>query len=1724
MKTGKIRIKHMSIILLVAAAIISICTLGISRQAAVNSEISKYDNTELTSLILAYDNDGNEISPKKIDEQTYDGYTFKLKSDTPDKYTTEEAIKNLGIKEIGGDNFYSAKTLEAIDEFISEEYIEYIEPDYTVTVSDNFYTEENVADPNDVSDKQWNLAMMKVQEAWSKGVYGQPMYDRKNDVTVAVIDSGLYGSGVDDTEKHEDIDYGKVVSGTNLATSAKGTPDTLGHGTFVSGMIFAKMNNNVGIAGIASEVKILPIKVFGSSGRTSNSTVESAIYEAVDKGADVINMSLGAAGYSASLKSACDAAEAAGILVVAAAGNDGTSVNNYPAAYDSVVGVASVDSDRGTSYFSQYGDSVDVAAPGGSVYSLGLGASSYKSGSGTSYASPEVAALAAMVKSIMPEMTQTGFQKLLEETSQDEGAEGFDKYYGWGIVDFGSAVTSVLEQKYLPIYNIQLDITDENRNKISDADVTVKAAEDISWEDDESNNISAGTWKKGTVINPENGIYKLHKGEYSYIVSREGYRTVESTFVTYMKDQTVSVALEKTYSVSVVPQDSEGNILDESVIKLTRKGDGLEINITQNSSGRYQCLIPAGTYDYSVDAAGYVTMQGALEIATENQQKKLITLYERKQLCNVIFECKNENNEILEDINIVISDGENNRITAQDDGTYMLVKGREYVCIASKAGYEEEILRFKAGNSDAAKQEIDLKEVDRTAEFEIKDSSGNTLEGAVVTLKDNNGKVMEPFKADRFKYNVQRDAEYSYTISCNGFADKNGSFKADKSRVLTIVMEDKKTEVTFEIKGNEETTLTDVKLSVYGEDGKLYRSVGNKYFLPCGNYTYSVAAESYQAVNGSFNVTADTDSVEIPMTPQIAGAETEFAGGEGTAANPYLIATQDQFEAFAANTRLSDGVEKTTEGYYRLLCDVTLTENWSSIGGYKDGDCYNIFCGSFDGGGHTVTISSTKYDDGSIATGLFGAVESAKISNITVEGTVTGNKYVGGIVGLVFYHTDKTVIENCANKAKIKATSFAGGIAGYVSATANAKVNVYIESCSNSGVINATGNCAGGIIGAGRAMRIASCYNRGSVTGEYDAGGIQGSASANTYTYSCYNTGEIKQTAASGTSHYGKAGAITGSSSGNYGSIYYLNGTATSAIGVSTNVVMDYYKKKTDGEMKTADFVDLLNIRNEEDRGDFVFSEGDYPLLKWQQQETAKLYAEQPAITTQPADSKCEIGEDSRLEVVANASDGGSLTYQWYANHTADTEYAQKIENAKSENYIPDTSAEGTMYYYVVVTNTITKGGKTATNRTRSRFVKIETVSGQMASAPQITEVTGGGTFEIGEEAELGVAVNSPASGNLTYQWYRSKYADTKGQAIADANEAAYTAANEAAGTWYYYAAITNTEGDSSKTVNSERVRVEVKSKDIPVTPPSGGGGGGGALPLPSAEEKTPIITVETGTEDKVSQVKVPEDKISEAIGSLTGSKGDITIEVSDKKDLDEMNLEIDMKSAEKLAQKLKGTLITKVADVELVFSKEALENIVKQADEKTETITIIIRKVSADAADGNGELIQLEVKAGDSIIYDFGGKVYVKSEMTTVYSNKNGILQLTGSEFSDVNSIDNPAVVAPAKTDVKALIKEMRIKTSVKKTGRRNIRVKATADVSEIKAAGYTVKYRYYRSVKKSSLYKAMKTKKTTTYINTTGKKGTKYYYKVRIYVYDDGKLVCKTALKQSNAAAIRK
>lgn len=202
------------------------------------------------------------------------------------------------------------------------------------------------------------------------------------------------------------LDTGVNINHEDLSTNIFGSPaiDDHGHGTFVSGIVAPVTNNSVGVSGLCWKCKIFSYKVLSSTGSGSDAGVAAAIIHAVDSGAQVINLSLGSQATTQTLANAVDYAWSKGVVVVAAAGNDGNTNKFYPAAYSNVIATGSTDSSDNKSNTSSYGDWVDVFAPGANVSSTRM-TGGYGSGSGTSYASPFVAGLAGLILSYKPKLT-----------------------------------------------------------------------------------------------------------------------------------------------------------------------------------------------------------------------------------------------------------------------------------------------------------------------------------------------------------------------------------------------------------------------------------------------------------------------------------------------------------------------------------------------------------------------------------------------------------------------------------------------------------------------------------------------------------------------------------------------------------------------------------------------------------------------------------------------------------------------------------------------------------------------------------------------------------------------------------------------------------------------------------------------------------------------------------------------------------------------------------------------------------------------------------------------------------------------------------------------------------------------------------------------------------------------------------------------------------------------
>lgn len=257
-------------------------------------------------------------------------------------------------------------------------------------------------------------------------------------IKVCAIDTGV------DTS-HPDL-KGNIKGGYNAINPKNSFKDDNGHGTHVAGII-AAVDNSIGVVGVAPQADIYAVKALNSNGTGYVSDIIEGLDWAVNNKMDVVNMSFGVSTDNQSLHDAISIAYEAGIVLVAASGNNPESTVAYPAAYPEVISVTALDSNNNIAPFASRGK-VDIAAPGVDIYSTYKG-STYKSLSGTSMAAPHVAGVAALLLSVPSKCdtdsngicTPEEVRKRLEITSIDLGAPGMDSIYGSGLVNAYNAVT-----------------------------------------------------------------------------------------------------------------------------------------------------------------------------------------------------------------------------------------------------------------------------------------------------------------------------------------------------------------------------------------------------------------------------------------------------------------------------------------------------------------------------------------------------------------------------------------------------------------------------------------------------------------------------------------------------------------------------------------------------------------------------------------------------------------------------------------------------------------------------------------------------------------------------------------------------------------------------------------------------------------------------------------------------------------------------------------------------------------------------------------------------------------------------------------------------------------------------------------------------------------------------------------------------------------------------------
>ena len=296
-------------------------------------------------------------------------------------------------------------------------HIKFAEPDAIVRAdfvpNDTYYTSE------------WHLQTIGAPTAWNMAT--------GSGVTVAILDSGIDGT-------HPDLAT-QLVPGWNMYDNNSNTTDVYGHGTKVAGVVAAAGNNAMGVAGAAFNARLMPIRVTDASGNASISALANGLTYAADHGARVANMSFTVQSYSTIISAAQYFMNKGGV-VMNSAGNYGT-LDSTPAS-GALVSVSGTDSSDSIASWSSYGPYVDVSAPGVSIWTTTVGGG-YGAVSGTSFASPLTAGVAALVLSANRNLAPTQVISLLESTATGLGTSGYDYYYGYGRVNAAQAVAAALQ-------------------------------------------------------------------------------------------------------------------------------------------------------------------------------------------------------------------------------------------------------------------------------------------------------------------------------------------------------------------------------------------------------------------------------------------------------------------------------------------------------------------------------------------------------------------------------------------------------------------------------------------------------------------------------------------------------------------------------------------------------------------------------------------------------------------------------------------------------------------------------------------------------------------------------------------------------------------------------------------------------------------------------------------------------------------------------------------------------------------------------------------------------------------------------------------------------------------------------------------------------------------------------------------------------------------------------
>ncbi|MBP3950926.1 S8 family peptidase [Bacillus suaedae] len=363
-------------------------------------------------------------------------------------------VKELKDMDIHVVNVSTEELSSCLSGYTASEDVQYVEEDYRIQVEpieemrelssvEPIRTTASTTDP--LFARQWGLENINAQAAWELA------RTSTRSAKIAILDTGV-------NQIHPDL-RGKVIHQTNLS-DALTAEDVHGHGTHVAGIAAAITNNGKGISGISyNAASIMNIKVLDDTGGGSSSDVAQGIIYATNRGANIINLSLGSEMSNETLRNAVRYAASNGVLLVGAAGNNGSDKMNFPAAYDDVLAVTATNRNNELAEFSNYGSWVDVAAPGEDILStfsgeLSQSSSLYRVVSGTSQATPFISGLAGLLKASNPALTKGQIRAVIQRSSipVSPGTIRFGKVDAMKAIELSQNAVRSLPGKLPPVW------------------------------------------------------------------------------------------------------------------------------------------------------------------------------------------------------------------------------------------------------------------------------------------------------------------------------------------------------------------------------------------------------------------------------------------------------------------------------------------------------------------------------------------------------------------------------------------------------------------------------------------------------------------------------------------------------------------------------------------------------------------------------------------------------------------------------------------------------------------------------------------------------------------------------------------------------------------------------------------------------------------------------------------------------------------------------------------------------------------------------------------------------------------------------------------------------------------------------------------------------------------------------------------------------------------------